>query len=99
MKIINEATGSTLTMRIIGRLDTMTAPELEAALRTSLTNVNELVFDFAELEYISSAGLRVVLNAQKTMSRTGTFIVRHANSDIMEVFEMTGFTDILTIEN
>ena len=99
MKIEKELAGSVMTMSITGRLDTVTAPELDTELRTSLSGVTELVFDFSALDYISSAGLRVVLNAQKMMSRQGTFIVRHVNADVMDVFEMTGFSEMLTIEN
>lgn len=81
-----------------GRLDTTTAPQLEAALKSSLAGVTELILDFAELAYISSAGLRVVLGAQKTMNQQGAMIVRNVNETVREVFEITGFADILTIE-
>ncbi len=87
-----------LTVALEGRLDTMTAPELEAALKDSLEGVTELTFDLEKLDYISSAGLRVLLSAQKTMNRQGNMKVLHANEIIMEIFEVTGFTDILTIE-
>ena len=81
-----------------GRLDTVTAPELEQALKESLDGVSELSLDFQGLEYISSAGLRVLLSAQKTMNRQGEMKITHVNETIMEIFEVTGFTDILTIE-
>ena len=81
-----------------GRLDTMTAPELEAALKEALTGVEELTFDLEKLDYISSAGIRVLLSAQKTMNRQGSMKVVHANEIIMEIFDVTGFADILTIE-
>ena len=81
-----------------GRLDTVTAPELEKELKASLDGVKELTLDFADLEYISSAGLRVLLSAQKTMNRQGSMKVVHVNETIGEVFEITGFSDILTIE-
>ena len=86
-----------LTIALEGRLDTMTAPELEAALKTALEGVEELTFDFEKLDYISSAGLRVLLAAQKTMNRQGSMKVVHANEIILEIFEVTGFSDILTI--
>ena len=89
---------NTLTIALEGRLDTMTAPELEAALKTALEGVEELTFDFEKLDYISSAGLRVLLAAQKTMNRQGGMKVVHVNEIIMEIFEVTGFSDILTIE-
>ena len=81
-----------------GRLDTTTAPDLEKELKESLGGVSELVLDFAGLEYISSAGLRVLLSAQKTMNRQGKMIVKNVNETIMEIFEVTGFSDILTVE-
>ena len=87
-----------LTVVLEGRLDTMTAPELEAVLKTALEGVEELTFDFEKLDYISSAGLRVLLAAQKTMNRQGSMKVVHANEIILEIFEVTGFSDILTIE-
>ena len=81
-----------------GRLDTVTAPELEAALQKSLDGVSEQTLDFDGLDYISSAGLRVLLAAQKTMSKQGSMKLVHVNQTIMEILEVTGFTDILTIE-
>ncbi|MBQ9031311.1 MAG: STAS domain-containing protein [Parasporobacterium sp.] len=86
-----------LTLALEGRLDTTTAPELEDELKTSLDGVTSLTFDFEKLEYISSAGLRVLLAAQKTMNQQGEMKVTHVNETIMEIFEVTGFTDILTI--
>lgn len=87
-----------LTIALEGRLDTTTAPELEAVLKDSLEGTEELVFDFSGLEYISSAGLRVLLAAQKTMNNQGTMKVQGVSEVVNEVFEVTGFTDILTIE-
>ena len=87
-----------LTIALEGRLDTMTAPELETTLKTALEGVEELTFDFEKLDYISSAGLRVLLAAQKTMNRQGSMKVIRANEIILEIFEVTGFSDILTIE-
>lgn len=88
---------NTLVVALEGRLDTTTAPELEKAIKDDLASVDELVFDFANLEYISSAGLRVLLSAQKIMSRKGNMKVVNVNETIMEIFEVTGFNDILTI--
>lgn len=98
MVITKHAEGKKLTLNVQGRLDTTTAPQLEAELKSSVDGVSELVLDFADLEYISSAGLRVLLSAQKVMSRQGSMVVRNVNEDIMDVFELTGFSDILTIE-
>ena len=81
-----------------GRLDTVTAPELEKELKSSLNGVSELVLDFAGLEYISSAGLRVLLSAQKAMNKQGGMKLKNVNETILEIFEVTGFSDILTIE-
>ena len=98
MKINKTLAGNTLTIGLEGRLDTTTAPDLDQELKASLADVTELIFDFAQLEYISSAGLRVLLSAQKTMSKQGNMKIRHANEMIMEVFDVTGFTDMLNIE-
>ena len=87
-----------LEVALEGRLDTTSAPKLEAALKDSFDAVDELVLDFAGLEYISSAGLRVLLSSKKTMSKKGGMKVRHVSDVIMEIFEVTGFLDILTIE-
>ena len=98
MQINQNLTGSTLTLEIEGRIDTTTAPELEAVLKRSVTSeVKDLIMDFAKVEYISSAGLRVLLAAQKVMKKQGAMTVQHVNDVIMEVFEVTGFSDILTI--
>lgn len=97
---INKSLNMTeLTVVLLGRLDTTTAPQLEAELKSSLNGVDSLIMDFTELEYISSAGLRVLLSAQKVMNKQGKMVIRHVNETIMEVFEVTGFTDILTIES
>ena len=84
--------------QLVGRLDTVTAPELEESLMASLEETNNLVLDFEKLEYISSAGLRVLLAAQKIIANQGTMKVTHGNDTIMEIFEVTGFNEILTIE-
>ncbi len=98
MTIEKKANGSELTIALTGRLDTTTSPQLEAELRASLTGVTALCLDFAGLEYLSSAGLRVILATQKVMNRQGTMVIKNVNETIMEVFDITGFTDILTIE-
>ena len=87
-----------LTITLKGRLDTTTAPKLETELKQNISGVEELVLDFAGLEYLSSAGLRVLLSAQKVMNRQGRMMVRNVNEIIMEIFEVTGFVDLLTIE-
>lgn len=89
---------STLTLRLTGRLDTTTAPQLEEVLKGSLSGVTELVLDMADLEYLSSAGLRVILFGQKQMNELGHMVVRRPNETILEVFDVTGFSDLLDIE-
>ena len=98
MTINKKQNGSTTVIELQGRLDTITAPELENELSTVLSQANELEFDFSGLDYISSAGLRVLLSAQKVMSRKGGMKVLHVNDIVKEVFDVTGFSDILTIE-
>ena len=87
-----------LTLILTGRLDTTTAPQLETELKRSIGGVESLVLNFADLEYLSSAGLRVLLAAQKVMNKQGKMVIRNVNETISEVFEITGFSDILTIE-
>ena len=99
MDISKNSNGSTLTIVLSGRLDTVSAPKLEEELKASICDVTELVLDFSGLDYISSAGLRIPLSAQKTMNNQGKMIVKNVNSTIMEIFEITGFTEILSIEN
>ncbi len=98
MEIKKTLEGEKLTVAISGRLDTTTAPELEEALKESMDGISELVIDFTETEYISSAGLRVLLSAQKTMNKQGSMVVTGVNDVIMEIFEVTGFVDILDIQ-
>ena len=98
MTIEKNLTGNALTIALVGRLDTITAPRLEAALKESLPGVEKLVLDFAQLDYLSSAGLRVLLSTQKIMNKQGEMVLRNVNDTINEVFEVTGFSDILTIE-
>ena len=98
MTITKEQNGTALTIFLSGRLDTTTAPELEGALKESLDGVEELVMDFENLEYISSDGLRVLLSAQKIMNRQGSMKLIHVRDEVKEIFEVTGFLDILTVE-
>ena len=98
MTIDKKAEGKQLVLKVSGRLDTMTAPELESVIKNSLEGIEKLVLDFENLEYISSAGLRVVLGARKAMGDSGSFSVRNLCSDVREIFDITGFSDIITIE-
>ena len=98
MTIDKAKNGTRLTTAPKGRLDTTTSPDLEAELKASLDSVTELTMDFSELDYISSAGLRVLLAAHKAMSGKGGMKVTHVNEIVGEIFEVTGFSDILTIE-
>ena len=98
MNIIKHQEGSTLTVALEGRLDTVTAPQLEGELRTAVSGISELVFDLGALEYVSSAGLRVLLSAQKVMNKQGDMVIRNVKPEIMEIFDVTGFVDILNIE-
>ena len=98
MEITKTQNGASLVVALSGRLDTTTAPTLESELSTALDGINDLVFDFDKLEYISSAGLRILLATQKTMNKQGKMVVKNACADIKEVFDVTGFSDILTVE-
>ncbi|RKI28950.1 anti-sigma factor antagonist [bacterium 1xD8-6] len=98
MNIIKEIKNKTLNIALEGRLDTTTAPQLEAELKQSISDNERLIFDFTKLEYLSSAGLRVLLAAQKMMDKQGEMVICNVNDVIAEVFEVTGFSDILTIE-
>ena len=97
MKIEQSKNGKELKIALQGRLDTATAPELEEVFKSSLEGVTELVIDLEELDYTSSAGLRVLLAAQKAMNKQGAMKVQNVNETVNEIFEVTGFTDILTI--
>ena len=99
LSIAKTQNGDTLTVALTGRLDTVTAPQLEGELRCAVEGVKELIFDLENLEYVSSAGLRVLLSAQKVMNQQGTMRVCHVLPEIMDVFELTGFVDILNIED
>lgn len=98
MVISNTREGNQLTLALSGRLDTVTAPQLEAELTAHLDGMEVLVFDMENLEYLSSAGLRVILGAQKRMNKQGKMTLIHVPAAVLEIFDITGFTDILTIE-
>lgn len=98
MKLTKTTEETVLNLAIEGRIDTTTAPQLEAELKSSVSGVTELYLDFAGVEYISSAGLRVLLSAQKVMNRQGKMVIKNVNETVMDVFDVTGFVDILTIE-
>ena len=98
MEIKKELNGTSLTIKVIGRLDAGSAPELSKELTTALDGVTDLTFDFAELQYIASAGLRVLLVAQKRMNKQGSMKLIHVSESVMEVLDMTGFASLMTIE-
>ena len=98
MEIKKELNGSALTIKVIGRLDAGSAPELSKFITSALDGVTDLTFDFAELQYIASAGLRVLLVAQKRMNKQGSMKLIHVNETVMEVLDMTGFASLMTIE-
>ena len=98
MKIENTTNGNEMELVLSGRLDTITAPQLEAELKKNIDGITPLLFDFSDLEYLSSAGLRVLLAAQKVMNKQGSMVIKNVNDTIMEIFEVTGFADILTIK-
>ena len=97
MIINHEKTEDTLVIGVVGRLDTVTAPELETFLLDNLSGVKTLIFNLKDMEYTSSAGLRIFLKAQKLMNSQGEMIIENVQTDVMDVFEMTGFSDFLTI--
>ena len=98
MKIEKTLNQQELTIKPIGELNSTTSSELEEVIKKELDNVKSLIFDFSELEYLSSAGLRVLLVAQKVMNKQGKMLLRHVNSSVMEILEITGFNNILNIE-
>ena len=98
MEITKSVQNDSVCLALAGRLDTITSPELERELQDVLPEAKELVLDFEKLEYISSSGLRLLLAAQKVMSKQGEMRITHVNETIMEIFEVTGFVDILTIQ-
>ena len=99
MEILKKLDGSELTISLVGELNSSTAPELDKLISESLKGVTTLIFDFEKLDYLSSAGLRILLVSQKAMDKQGKMIVRHVNEEIMDILSMTGFVSILTIEN
>ena len=98
LNITKSTESNKLTLALEGRLDTTTAPQLEAELKGTLDGVTDLTIDFEKLQYISSAGLRVLLMAQKLMNKQGSMVIKNANDDIMEVFDLTGFSNVLNVE-
>ena len=98
MTINQNKNGSKLVLAVEGRLDRTTAPQLESEIKSSISGINEFEFDFSKLDYISSAGLRVLLSAQKIMNKQGSMVIHGASENLMEIFDVTGFIDILTIE-
>ncbi len=98
MTVNKEINGNELVISVSGRIDTTTAPTLEQEIKASLEGVQKLVVDIADVEYVSSAGLRVFLSTHKTMSKQGSMVVKNVSESVKEIFEVTGFADILTIE-
>lgn len=98
MNIVKYKKKDFVTLEIQGRLDTITAPQFENELKELISSVKELILDFSSLEYISSAGLRVLLSAQKIMNKQDSMVIKNVCDEVMEIFEITGFVDILTIE-
>ena len=98
LNIEKKSEGKNLSFALSGRLDTTTAPDLEKEVKENIEGVEKLDFDFSDLAYISSAGLRVLLSAQKIMNKQGEMVVKNCSEEIKEIFEVTGFSDILTIE-
>lgn len=98
MEIIKTLNDKELTIALKGNLDSTTSIQLEKEIETSLKDIETLIFDFADLNYLSSAGLRILLVAQKVMDKQGKMIIRHVNEDIMNIFSITGFDNVLTIE-
>ena len=99
MEIQKELQGNKLNISLIGRLDAVTASQLDKVIQTKLTGIEELNFDFSKLTFVASAGLRILLVAQKRMNKQGSMKIHHVNDDVMEVLEMTGFSNFLDIEN
>lgn len=99
MKITKQLNNKELTLYLEGELNSSTAPEFETVIKSDLNNVESLIIDLAKLSYLSSAGLRVLLVAQKIMNKNGKMVIRHANEDVMEIFNLTGFAAVLDFEN
>ena len=98
LNISMDTNGSELIVNLEGRLDTSTSPQLENDLKANIDGVSNLIFDIKDLQYISSAGLRVLLSAQKIMNKQGSMVIRNSSEEVKEIFDVTGFSDILTIE-
>lgn len=98
LNIDKKVDGKNIELVLSGRIDTTTAPELDKAIQEIIGNAQNLVFNFADIDYISSAGLRVLLTSQKAMNKQGSMKVIHVNESVMEIFEVTGFSEILSIE-
>ena len=98
MQIVKTQQDATLTLALEGRLDTLTSSQLDAEIQGKLDGITSLVFDFTKLAYISSAGLRILLAAQKIMNKQGSMVIKNAGPEIREIFDVTGFSDILTLE-
>ena len=99
MKITKQLNNKELTLYLEGELNSSTAPEFETVIKSDLNNVESLIIDLAKLSYLSSAGLRVLLVAQKIMNKNGKMVIRHANEDVMEIFNLTGFAAVLDFED
>ena len=99
MEIIKTLNNNELTLALVGELNTATFQQLEDLIKNSLNGVKKLIFDFSKLEYISSAGLRVLLVSKRTMDQQGTMVVRNPNKNVKEIFDITGFSNVLDIEN
>ncbi len=97
MNIVVTENGTAITLALSGRLDTLSSPELSTAINSALEKSSQLILDFTDLDYISSAGLRVLLTAQKQLSGNGSLTLAHVNSTVQDILDMTGFSDILTI--
>lgn len=99
MNITKQLNNKELTLSLEGELNSVTASEFESVIKNDLGNVESLIIDLAKLSYLSSAGLRVLLVAQKIMTKNGKMVIRHVNEDVMEIFSLTGFSAVLDIEN
>ncbi len=97
MNIVVTENGTAITLALSGRLDTLSSPDLSTAINSALEKSSQLILDFTDLDYISSAGLRVLLTAQKQLSGNGSLTLAHVNSTVQDILDMTGFSDILTI--
>ena len=99
MEIIKDLNGSELTIKLVGELNTITSPFLEDVIKNDLNGIKSLIFDFSQLDYLSSSGLRTILVAQKIMDNQGRMVIKKPNDSILEIFDITGFSSLLEIEN